>query len=172
MSLTQTLLITFKFHSNLEWNCIANLMLKSKHSTCMNSLVCLTTLTYTKLRSCTTMYMTWTEFWDCWIVLIQNGKITQTHGQVHIRVKKTHHQLFSRVLRTIACFWYSSYGYAGTLNNKTIFNLSYFQEFLLDGSFEERESVCLGWFHSKLQTRIQQNDCSCGWHLHELWPFC
>ncbi len=32
------------------------------------------------------------------------------------------------------------YGYAGTLNKKTIFDLSPFQECLLDGSFEERES--------------------------------
>ena len=36
-------------------------------------------------------------------------------------------------------FWHSSYGYAGTLNDKTIFDLSPFQECLLDGSFEERE---------------------------------
>ena len=36
-------------------------------------------------------------------------------------------------------FWHASYGYAGTLNDKTIFDLSPFQECLLDGSFEERE---------------------------------
>ena len=36
-------------------------------------------------------------------------------------------------------FWHASYGYAGTLNDKTIFDLSPFQECLLDGSFEEKE---------------------------------
>jgi hypothetical protein len=36
-------------------------------------------------------------------------------------------------------FWHASYGYAGTLNDKTIFDLSPFQECLLDGSFEDKE---------------------------------
>ncbi|KAL7479298.1 hypothetical protein ACHAW6_005034, partial [Cyclotella cf. meneghiniana] len=36
-------------------------------------------------------------------------------------------------------FWHASCGYAGTLNNKTIFDLSPFQECLLDGSSEEKE---------------------------------
>ena len=36
-------------------------------------------------------------------------------------------------------FWHASYGYAGTLNDKTIFDLSPFQGCLLDGSFEQRE---------------------------------
>ncbi len=35
--------------------------------------------------------------------------------------------------------WHASYGYVGTLNDKTIFDLSPFQECLLDGSFEQRE---------------------------------
>ena len=36
-------------------------------------------------------------------------------------------------------FWHASYGYAGTLNDKTIFDLSPFQECLLDGSFKDKE---------------------------------
>ncbi len=36
-------------------------------------------------------------------------------------------------------FWHASYGYAGTLNDKTIFDLSPFQQCLLDGSFEDNE---------------------------------
>ncbi|KAL7475939.1 hypothetical protein ACHAW6_001831 [Cyclotella cf. meneghiniana] len=36
-------------------------------------------------------------------------------------------------------FWHASYGYTGTLNDKTIFDLSPFQECILDGSFEEKE---------------------------------
>ena len=40
-------------------------------------------------------------------------------------------------------FWHTSYGYAGTLNDINIMNLSPFFENLLDGSFEELEkSVC------------------------------
>ena len=36
-------------------------------------------------------------------------------------------------------FGHASHGYAGTLNNKTRFDLSLFQECLLDDSFEEKE---------------------------------
>ena len=36
-------------------------------------------------------------------------------------------------------FWHASYGYAGTLNDKTIFDLSPFQECLLDVSYEDQE---------------------------------
>ena len=35
-------------------------------------------------------------------------------------------------------FWHASYGYTGTLNDKTILDLSPFQECRLDGSFEEK----------------------------------
>ncbi len=66
-------------------------------------------------------------------------KIAQKHDQVCLRDKKT----LSHVLKGIAnyhIFLASLYGYAGTLNDKTIFNLSPFQKCLLDGSFEESES--------------------------------
>ncbi len=36
-------------------------------------------------------------------------------------------------------FWHASYGYAGTLNDKTIFDLSPFQQCLLDGLFKENK---------------------------------
>ena len=36
-------------------------------------------------------------------------------------------------------FWHESYGYTGSLNDKTIFDMSPFQECLLDDSFEENE---------------------------------
>ncbi len=36
-------------------------------------------------------------------------------------------------------FWHASYGYAGTLNDKTIFDLSPFQQCLLDGLFQENK---------------------------------
>lgn len=36
-------------------------------------------------------------------------------------------------------FWHAAYGYAGTLNDKTILNLSPFLESLIDGSFAEAE---------------------------------
>ena len=36
-------------------------------------------------------------------------------------------------------FWHASYRYAGTLNDKTIFDLSPFQQCLLDGLFKENE---------------------------------
>ncbi len=36
-------------------------------------------------------------------------------------------------------FWHASYGYASTLNDKTIFELSPFQQCLLDGSFKDNE---------------------------------
>ena len=40
--------------------------------------------------------------------------------------------------------WHASFGYAGTLNNKPIFDLSPFQECLLYGNFEEKElSSCV-----------------------------
>ena len=37
-------------------------------------------------------------------------------------------------------FWHVAYGYAGTLNDKNILNLSPYLNSLLDGSFNERES--------------------------------
>ncbi len=36
-------------------------------------------------------------------------------------------------------FWHASYGFAGTLNDKTIFDLSPFQQCLLDGLFKENK---------------------------------
>ncbi len=35
--------------------------------------------------------------------------------------------------------WHTSYGYVGTLNDKIIFDLSPFQQRLMDGSFEDNE---------------------------------
>ncbi|KAL7482563.1 hypothetical protein ACHAW6_008245 [Cyclotella cf. meneghiniana] len=66
-------------------------------------------------------------------------KIDQRHGQVPIKEQKTTPPWCWRVFLIITCFWHASYGYAGTLNSKTIFNLSPFQEHPLDGSFEEKE---------------------------------
>ena len=40
-------------------------------------------------------------------------------------------------------FWHAAYGYAGTMNDKTILNLSPFLESLVDGTFKELESAII-----------------------------
>ncbi len=124
-------------------------MLKSKHSTCMNSLVCLTTLTYTKLRSCTHDMNRMLGLMDCSQTKWKNCPKAWAGSY---QSKETLPQLFSRELRTIIFFGIHCTVMQEHSTIKHYFTCPLFRSaFWMD--LLGRESADLGWFHSKLQTK-------------------